>query len=63
MALRTALTEMFDMDGGRGDLDYLPIWAGEAVDMITAAEGAAELVGLIARGAEQALATAGVRHD
>ena len=44
-------------------VDYLPIWAGEAVDMITAAEGAAELVGLIARGAEQALATAGVRHD
>jgi hypothetical protein len=49
MALRTALTEMFGMDGGRGDLDYLPIWAGEPVDMITAAESAAELVGIVAR--------------
>jgi len=47
----------------RGDLDYLPIWAGEAVDMITGAESAAALVGIIARGAEQAIATAGGRHE
>jgi nitronate monooxygenase len=47
----------------RGDLDYLPIWAGEAVDMITGAESAAALVGIIARGAELAIATAGGRHE
>ena len=47
----------------RGDLDYLPIWAGEAVDMITGAGSAAALVGIIARGAEQAIATAGGRHE
>jgi nitronate monooxygenase len=47
----------------RADLDYLPIWAGEAVDMITGAESAAALVGIIARGAERAIATAGGRHD
>ena len=43
----------------RGDLDYLPIWAGEAVDMITRADSAAPLVGSIARGAEHAIAAAG----
>jgi nitronate monooxygenase len=47
----------------RGDLDYVPIWAGEAVDMITGAESAAALVGAIVRGAETALATAGGRHE
>jgi nitronate monooxygenase len=43
----------------RGDLDYLPIWAGEALDLITEQEGAAALVGRIAREAEQAIAKAG----
>jgi nitronate monooxygenase len=47
----------------RGDLDYVPTWAGEAVDMIRGADGAAELVGSIAREAEHALATAGGRHE
>jgi nitronate monooxygenase len=47
----------------RGDLDYVPIWAGEALDVITGKEGAAALVGRIAREAEQAIATAGGRHD
>ncbi len=47
----------------RGDLDYLPIWAGEALDVITDQDGAAALVGRIAREAEQAIATAGGRHE
>jgi nitronate monooxygenase len=46
----------------RGDLDYLPIWAGEAVDMITEQDSAGSLVGRIARDAEHALATAGGFH-
>ena len=47
----------------RGDLDYVPIWAGEALDVITRSEGAAALVGRIAGEAEQAIATAGGRHE
>lgn len=47
----------------RGDLDYLPIWAGEAVDLITAQDSAAALVGRIARDAERAITTAGGRHE
>ena len=43
----------------RGDLDYLPIWAGEAVDLISGYESAAALVGRIAREAELAIATRG----
>ncbi len=46
----------------RADPEYLPIWAGEAVDLITAREGAAALVGRIARDAQQAIAEAGGRH-
>jgi nitronate monooxygenase len=47
----------------RGDLDYLPVWAGEALDLISEQDGAAALVGRIARQAEQAIATAGGRHE
>ena len=43
----------------RGDLDYVPIWAGEAVDLISGQDSAAALVGRIARDAEHAIATAG----
>jgi nitronate monooxygenase len=47
----------------RGDLDYLPIWAGEAIDVITEKHSAAALVGRIAREAEQAIVTAGGRDE
>lgn len=47
----------------RGDLDYVPIWAGEAVDLINGQDSAAALVGRIARDAEHAIATAGGRHE
>ncbi len=46
----------------RGDLEYLPVWAGEAVDLITGHDSAAALVGRIARDAEQAIAEVGGRH-
>ncbi|OBB17838.1 2-nitropropane dioxygenase [Mycobacteriaceae bacterium 1482268.1] len=45
----------------RRDLDYLPVWAGEAVDIITEKHSAATLVERIARDAEDAIATAGGR--
>jgi nitronate monooxygenase len=41
----------------RGDLDYLPIWAGEAVDLITGIDGAAAVVGAIADEAAKAVTT------
>jgi nitronate monooxygenase len=45
----------------RGDLDALPVWASESIDLITEVVLAAELVGLLAIEAEQALARAGAR--
>ncbi|MFG1706981.1 nitronate monooxygenase [Nonomuraea sp. M3C6] len=45
----------------RGDLPPLPVWAGEAVDLITDLPSAAELVATLAAQAEDALARAG-RH-
>ncbi len=46
----------------RGDLDYLPVWAGEAADLISEQDGAAPLVGRIARQAEHVIAAAGGRR-
>jgi nitronate monooxygenase len=43
----------------RGDLDVLPVWASEAIDLITEVVPAAELVALLATEAEQALIRAG----
>lgn len=43
----------------RGDLDYVPIWAGEALDLVTEQDSAAPLVGRIAREAEEAIAAVG----
>ncbi len=43
----------------RRDFDYVPIWAGEAVDLIAESESARLLVGRIAEQAERALAVAG----
>jgi len=47
----------------RGDPDYVPVWAGEAVDIIAEQDSAATLVGRIAREAEQAIAAVGSHHD
>lgn len=43
----------------RGDLGVVPVWASEAIDLITEVVPAAELVGLLAAEAEEALVRAG----
>jgi len=43
----------------RGDLDVLPVWASESIDLITEVLPAAQLVALLAIEAEQALIRAG----
>ncbi|HUZ37025.1 MAG TPA: nitronate monooxygenase [Streptosporangiaceae bacterium] len=45
----------------RGDLPPLPVWAGEAIDLINDLPPAADLVGALAAQAEDALARAGTR--
>jgi nitronate monooxygenase len=44
---------------GRGDREYLPIWAGEAVDLITELDSASALVTRIAEQAERAITATG----
>ncbi len=46
---------------GRGDLSAAPVWAGEAIDLITDLPPAADLVSAIAAEAEDALLQAGRR--
>ncbi|UKY54903.1 hypothetical protein [Streptomyces inhibens] len=48
-------------DVARGDVPPLPVWAGEAVDLITDRRPAADLVAALATQAEDALTRAG-RH-
>lgn len=43
----------------RGDPSAIPVWASEAIDLVTEVTPAADLVGVIARHAERALARAG----
>jgi nitronate monooxygenase len=45
----------------RGDLPPVPVWASEAIDLITGLIPAADLVGALAAGAEEALARAAGR--
>jgi nitronate monooxygenase len=44
---------------GRGDLSVVPVWAGEAIDLITGLTPAAELVAIIAGEAEASVLRAG----
>jgi nitronate monooxygenase len=44
---------------GRDDLAVVPVWAGEAIDLITEITSASEIVGALATGAEIALSRAG----
>jgi nitronate monooxygenase len=43
----------------RDDIDYVPVWAGEALDLITDVRPAADIVADLVTGAERALASAG----
>ncbi|MEV6155455.1 hypothetical protein AB0L53_34450 [Nonomuraea sp. NPDC052129] len=45
----------------RGEIPALPMWAGEAIDLINDLPSAADLVGALAAQAEDALARAGSR--
>jgi nitronate monooxygenase len=45
----------------RRDLAVVPVWASEAIDLITELASATDLVGTLAEEAEQALARAGQR--
>jgi nitronate monooxygenase len=49
----------YQEDVRRGTIPALPIWAGEAVDLITDLPSAADLVPALAAAAEEALARAG----
>jgi nitronate monooxygenase len=53
-----ALAE-FRAAADRGDRDYLPIWAGEAVDLINESDTASALVASIAEQAERTITAAG----
>ena len=49
----------YQADVDRGDLPALPVWAGEAVDLVTDLPPAADLVAALAAQAGDALARAG----
>ncbi|MGW5361202.1 NAD(P)H-dependent flavin oxidoreductase [Actinopolymorpha pittospori] len=51
----------YQSDLARGDLPPLPVWASEAIDLITDLPPAADLVGTLVAQAEDALARAGGR--
>jgi nitronate monooxygenase len=51
--------QAYQDDLARGDLPPLPVWAGEAVDLINDLPSAVDLVGALATQAEDALARAG----
>lgn len=51
----------YQADVARGDVPPLPVWAGEAVDLVTDLPPAAELVATLATQAGEALARAGRR--
>ncbi|MFF9649078.1 NAD(P)H-dependent flavin oxidoreductase [Streptomyces sp. NPDC014622] len=54
----TAVRQAFRDAVARGDLDAVPVWAGEGLDLVTAVEPAADIVADLVSGAERALASA-----
>jgi nitronate monooxygenase len=59
LAADPAARQDYDDDVARGAIPALPLWAGEAVDLITDVPSAADLVATLANQAEVALANAG----
>jgi hypothetical protein len=53
-----AAREAYRVGAARDDLDVIPVWVGQAVDLITAIEPAAEIVAMLVSEAERALARA-----
>ncbi|MGH3165145.1 MAG: nitronate monooxygenase, partial [Trebonia sp.] len=58
LALDSAARARFSEAAGRGDLSAVPIWASEAIDLITTAAPAADLVRELSAEAEAALTRA-----
>lgn len=61
IATNAATREAYERAAASGDLSVAPVWASEAIDLITDIVPAAELVEAIVSQAERALATAGRR--
>jgi nitronate monooxygenase len=61
LATDPAARQAYQDGVARGDLPPLPVWASEAIDLINDLPPAADLVGVLAAQAEQALARAGSR--
>jgi nitronate monooxygenase len=59
LAQDTGVQQAYRAAAARGDLDVIPVWAGEALDLITSVGSAADIVAELAAGAERALASAG----
>ena len=59
LAQDTAVQQAYRAAAARGDLDVVPVWAGEALDLITSVGSAADIVADLAAEAERALASAG----
>ncbi|MFE6546794.1 NAD(P)H-dependent flavin oxidoreductase [Streptomyces sp. NPDC057746] len=59
LAANTEVQRAYQEDVARGEVPPLPVWAGEAVDLITDLPPAADLVDSLARQAEEALNRAG----
>jgi nitronate monooxygenase len=57
----TAARQDYQERASEGDLSVLPVWASEAIDLITSLLPAADLVALIAAEAQEALERAGKR--
>ena len=59
---RQAMADLFALceteAAGRGDLDAVPVWAGEALDLITGVDSAADIVARLVAETETALARA-----
>ncbi|MGH3573699.1 MAG: nitronate monooxygenase [Pseudonocardiaceae bacterium] len=54
----TAAQQAYTDAAARGDLDVIPVWAGEAIDLITEVGSATDLVAALAADAEGALSRA-----
>lgn len=61
LAADARVRQDYEDDVARGAIPPLPVWAGEAVDLITDLPGAGDLVATLAAQAEEALARAGRR--
>jgi nitronate monooxygenase len=57
LAADTATLDDYQRAASRGDMDVVAVWAGEAIDLITEAQSASDMVGTMA-----ALAEESIRH-